>query len=265
MLRPQRYPFDQVPYSDTSRTGAFGEAAKRLGLEPFLTKLAVTFANEGEASVPGEPIREDHPNLHGQRRYTCRVPRIIDPGYGPVITSAIRSATSWTTRRGGPGLLPRRRRFPEHLTWMLQVFDTSGALWRWRLTANSLVRSWLGREPESDLGAQISELLGQTNLSAGVLYMIGMGRDIPDGNMTLRGSKLDIDWRKLKSGPLFDRLRDTGRRIARELGADFEGTPIRCLGQVIPFASSGPDTATGPTFGKPGGLLVAFVRQNAPV
>jgi cholesterol oxidase len=38
-----------------------------------MTKLAVTFANEGEAPVPGKPIREDHPNLHDQRRYTCRL------------------------------------------------------------------------------------------------------------------------------------------------------------------------------------------------
>ena len=73
MLCPQRYPFDQAPYSDTSRTRTFGEAARRLGLEPFMTKLAVTFANEGEVPVPGNPIREDHPNLHDQRRYTCRL------------------------------------------------------------------------------------------------------------------------------------------------------------------------------------------------
>jgi cholesterol oxidase len=51
MMRPQRYPFDHEPYSDTSRTKAFGEAARRLGLEPFLPNLAITFANEGEAPV----------------------------------------------------------------------------------------------------------------------------------------------------------------------------------------------------------------------
>jgi cholesterol oxidase len=101
------------------------------------------------------------------------------------------------------------------------------------MTASNLIRSWLGRDPESDLGAEASELLGETELSAGVLPMIGMGRDIPDGNMTLRGRKLDIDWRKLKSGPFFDRLRDTARRIAGELGADFEDNPIWYLGRVI--------------------------------
>jgi cholesterol oxidase len=37
----------------------------------YLPKLAVTFGNEGETSVPGEPIREEYPNIHGHTRYTC--------------------------------------------------------------------------------------------------------------------------------------------------------------------------------------------------
>lgn len=160
------------------------------------------------------------------------MPRIIDPGYGPVITSAIRVGDELDNLEGR-GFYLEDAGFPEHLTWILQVFDSPGALWRWRMTASNLIRSWLGRDPESDLGAEASELLGETELSAGVLPMIGMGRDIPDGNMTLRGRKLDVDWRKLKSGPFFDRLRDTARRIAGELGADFEDNPIWYLGRVI--------------------------------
>jgi cholesterol oxidase len=398
MMRPQRYPFDRSPYDETSKTRAFWEATRRLGHEPFLPNLAVTFANEGEEPIPGEPIREEHPNLHERTRYTCRlvgecdfgcnygsknsldytylsaakrlgaelrtrcevrsfeprggggynvhyvyhdperegsktdtsglpletltadrlvlaagslgstflllknrsafprisrrlgtrfggngdlltfaiksseesggarVPRVIDPGYGPVITSGIRVGDELDGEEGR-GFYLEDAGFPEHLTWILQVFDTPGALWRWRMTASNLVRSWLGREPESDLGAEISELLGQTDLSAGLLPMIGMGRDIPDGNMTLRGSKLDIDWRKLKSGPFFDRLRDTARRISDELGADFEDNPIWYLGRVITVhplggcpmgrdAGEGVVDAYGEVFGYPG-LYVA--------
>ena len=80
MLRPQKYPFDQAPYNETSKTRAFKEAAERLGLKPFLPNLAVTFANEGEAPVPGEPIREEHPNLHHRTRYTCRLTGECDFG-----------------------------------------------------------------------------------------------------------------------------------------------------------------------------------------
>jgi cholesterol oxidase len=365
MLRPQKYPFDQAPYNETSKTRAFRLATERLGLKPFLPNLAVTFANEGEAPVPGEPIREEHGNLHHRTRYTCRLvgecdfgcnygsknsldytylseaerrpnvdlrtrcevkafephdgkgyavhyvehhreregrktetsrlplqtitadrlvlsagslgstflllknrsafprlsrrlgtrfggngdlitfavkaseevdgtktPRVIDPGYGPVITSAVRVGDE-LDGESGRGFYLEDAGFPEHLTWMLQVFDTPGAVWRWRLTAKRLIGSWIGREPESDLSTEISELLSKSDLSAGVLPMIGMGRDIPDGNMRLRGNRLDIDWRKRKSGPYFDRLRDTARRISRELGADFTDNPIWYLSRVI--------------------------------
>jgi cholesterol oxidase len=77
---PRGTPFDKPPYDETSKTRAFREATRRLGHEPFLPNLAVTFANEGEEPVPGEPIREEHPNLHGRTRYTCRLVGECDIG-----------------------------------------------------------------------------------------------------------------------------------------------------------------------------------------
>jgi cholesterol oxidase len=50
-------------------------AAERLGRSADwqLPPLAVTFGNPGEPPVPGEPIREEHRNLHGRTRTTCRL------------------------------------------------------------------------------------------------------------------------------------------------------------------------------------------------
>ncbi|RMH62256.1 MAG: GMC family oxidoreductase [Bacteroidetes bacterium] len=73
MLNVQRYPFDHAPYRHTPKTQAMQEAAGRLGLPWLLPPLAVTFANEGRPPVPGEPIEEPLPNLHGRTRYTCRL------------------------------------------------------------------------------------------------------------------------------------------------------------------------------------------------
>lgn len=361
-LRTQKYPFDREPYNATSKTRAFHSATARLGFKPFLPNLAVAFANEGEAPVPGEPIREEHKNLHGRTRYTCRlcgecdfgcnygskntldytylseakrrgaqirtccevksfeprdsgdggytvdyvhhdperkdgpapqiqtvtadrlilaagtlgstflllknrsafprisrrlgtrfggngdlltfasrcteevggkrVPRVIDPGYGTVITSAIRAGDELDGGEGR-GFYLEDAGFPEHITWLLQLSDAPGTLWKWRMVAHRLLHGWLGGEPETDLSAEVSALLGNTEFSAGVLPLLGMGRDIPDGNMTLHGDTLDIDWRRRKSGPYFDRVRDTSRRIARELGADFKDNPIWYLGRVV--------------------------------
>jgi cholesterol oxidase len=367
MLGAQRYPFDRAPYNETSKTRAFQEAAERLGKDWFLPNLAVAFANEGEDPVPGEPIREAHPNLHGRTRHTCRltgecdlgcnygskntldynylsqakrygadirtccevkafeprnggyaihyveheperekrqpndasdrhppplhtitarrliiaagtlgstflllknhsvfpglskrfgtrfcgngdlltfairayrevvgekVPRVIDPGYGTVITSAIRVGDELDGEEGR-GFYIEDAGFPEFVTWMLQVFDSPGTLWRWRMVLNRLLRSWLSKDPETDIGAEISQLLGRTDLSAGVLPLLGMGRDIPDGKMLLRGNRLDVDWKRGRSGPYFDRVRETSKNVARELGAQFKDNPSWYLSRVI--------------------------------
>ena len=72
MIRPQRYPFEHQPYASTAKTNAMREAGQRLGAEWILPPLAVTFANGEQPPVPGDPI-DDEPNLHGVRRYTCRL------------------------------------------------------------------------------------------------------------------------------------------------------------------------------------------------
>ena len=364
MLNAQRYPFDHPPFDGTPKTAAFEEAADKLGREFMLPPLAVTFANAGEAPVPGEPIREEHPNLHGRTRYTCRLvgecdigcnygskntldynylsaakrlgadlrtrcevrsfapregggyvvryvehdpadegrkldtrssserpereltcdrlvlsagtlgstylllrnrdafpglsgklgtrfcgngdlltfalkarhpdgsPRILDPGYGPVITSAIRMPDALDGGEGR-GFYVQDAGYPEFLSWVLHATQGPGALWRWRRVAARILFSLLRREPEVDLSAEVASLLSDTGVSAGSLPLLGMGRDIPDGRMTLKDGKLDVDWVKGKSGPFFDRLRDFSRDIAGALGADFKSNPTWYLGRVI--------------------------------
>lgn len=80
MMNAQRYPFDQAPYRDTPKTKAMQRAAGELGLEWMLPPLAVTFANDGDPAIPGEPIREAHRNLHDRTRDTCRLCGECDVG-----------------------------------------------------------------------------------------------------------------------------------------------------------------------------------------
>src|SRR3712207_3364977 len=79
MLGAQYYPVDHAPYNETPKTREFRAAAKRRGMDWRPLKLAVTFANEGEDPVPGEPIY-DRPNLHGRTRETCRLVGECDLG-----------------------------------------------------------------------------------------------------------------------------------------------------------------------------------------
>jgi cholesterol oxidase len=193
----------------------FPGLSKRLGTRFCGNGDLLTFAIRAYREVVGE-----------------KVPRVIDPGYGTVITSAIRVGDELDGEEGR-GFYIEDAGFPEFVTWMLQVFDSPGTLWRWRMVLNRLLRSWLSKDPETDIGAEISQLLGRTDLSAGVLPLLGMGRDIPDGKMLLRGNRLDVDWKRGRSGPYFDRVRETSKNVARELGAQFKDNPSWYLSRVI--------------------------------
>ncbi|MGH2805477.1 MAG: FAD-dependent oxidoreductase, partial [Thermoleophilaceae bacterium] len=80
MLAPQRYPLDHEPYRSTPKTREFRAVAEKKGYDWFLPNLAVTFGVDGRDPVPGEPIPEDHPNLHGRTRTTCRLVGECDIG-----------------------------------------------------------------------------------------------------------------------------------------------------------------------------------------
>lgn len=85
MMNVQRYPLEHAPYDTTQKTLAMREAAEAMSrrnpsLSWDLVNLAVTFHNEGEAPVPGEPVREAHRNLHDRTRYTCRLCGECDAG-----------------------------------------------------------------------------------------------------------------------------------------------------------------------------------------
>ncbi len=370
MLRPQRYPFDVAPYRETPKTRAFWAAAEGMGLRPFLPNLAVTFANEGEAPVLGEPIREEEPNLHGRTRTTCRlcgecdfgcnygskntldftylsaakrrgavlrtgcevvameprreggyavrylehptegdpsgrgmaraaeadresatvrtmtadrlilaagtigstllllrnrsafprigrrlgtrfsgngdlltfavrategvdggrVPRVIDPSYGPVITSAVRVGDELDGEEGR-GFYLEDAGFPSEVAWVLHMVGAFRGIRG--LLSPRMLRGWWRDDPETEQGADLARLLGNTDLAAGVLPLLAMGRAVPDGTMRLHGGKLALDWRKRGSGSYYARVRETSRRMAEELGARHVDNPLWHIGRVI--------------------------------
>jgi cholesterol oxidase len=81
MLGAQRYPFGFSPYSETPKTIAMKEAAEKRGLDWYLPNLAVTFrSNLDQKPVPGVPIDERVPSLHGLPRDTCRLCGECDVG-----------------------------------------------------------------------------------------------------------------------------------------------------------------------------------------
>jgi cholesterol oxidase len=367
MLGAQTYPLEHAPYDSTPKTLAFKAAAEQRGLDWRRVPLAVTFGNPGEVPVPGEPIVEERPNLHGRTRQTCRLvgecdvgcnfgaknsldytyltaawhagaqirtrcevrefepregggwivryiehsdenegaktdtralprvtvtaddlvlsagtlgstylllrnraalpglsprlgegfsgngdlltfavrctqtgidgrraPRRIDPAYGPVITSAVRIGDELDgTGERGRGMYVEDAGYPEFVSWMLQILDAPRMLAQALPVITHLVRTRLGHGHE-DISAEVSALLGDCRLSSGALPLLIMGRDVPDGRMSLADDRLEVDWRKdAGSREYFDRARGVAHQIADELGGDFLDNPIWLLNRVV--------------------------------
>lgn len=361
-MNAQRYPFDKAPYNETRKTRALQQAAARLGVEWELPPLAVTFWNEGEEPVPGEPIREARPNLHGRTRTTCWLcgecdvgcntgskntldytylsdaahagaeirtlsevrrfeprpeggyrihyvhhdpdgtywrdaghepvevtsdrlvlsagtfgstflllknrpalgalsPRLgerfcgngdllsfamkcvdeeggetrdLGPTYGPVITSTVRIPDALDGRGTGRGYLVQDAGFPAFVTWLLEASNVKGTARRLVRAAVRRVRARLGRDPRSDISAEIADALGECDLSRGSLPLLGMGRDVPDGTLSLAADgHLACDWSIRTSKPYFDTVIGTMRDISDAWGGKFVPNPTYRMSRVI--------------------------------
>jgi cholesterol oxidase len=365
MMNVQKYPLDQSPYDKTLKTLAFRDAAQRLGLDWRLVNLAVTFANDGDPAIPGEPIKEERPNIHGRTRLTCkltgecdlgcnhgsknsldytyitaawhagadirtrhevrsftpregggytleyvihdadsegvptdtkrldrhtvtcdrlilsagtlgstflmlrnraafpalspalgtrfcgngdlltfarqcmtdgpdglRVPNVLDSSHAPVITSAIRVPDE-LDGGDGRGFYLEDAGQPEFVSWMLQILDAPRSVFENLPKLARFAGDFL-RHKDTDVGDEISGLIGDCAESAGFLPLLGMGRDIPEGIMSLKDGSLAIDWRKNgASKAYFERVRDVSRQISDELGGTFLDNPIWLLSRVV--------------------------------
>jgi cholesterol oxidase len=216
-----------------------------------------------------------------------RVPRTIDPGYGPVITSAVRVADE-ADGGEGRGFYIEDAGFPVFATWLIQAFEAPGDIWRARSVLLRLARERMRRDKYRHTGrsAAVAALFGSAELSAGLLPLLGMGRDVPDGRMYLRHNHLRVDWRKGRPGrfgaargrsaPFFDRLRDTCKELADALGADFRDNPLWFLSRVITVhplggcpmgrhPGEGVVDSYGQAFGYPGLYVVDGSAMPGPV
>lgn len=198
----------------------------------------------------------------------CR--ELTEPARGPVITGAIRYPDLLDgTGESGRGFYIEDAGVPEFATWMVQSADAPATA---RRAAKMLLRGLRQRLlgiPESNLSAEVSALFGNEDSASRFLPLLGMGRDIPDGTMTVnRRGYLEVDWTTKTSQTYFRRLRSESKRLAEELGAlRFVDNPTWYLRRVITVhalggcaigrdASEGVVDPYGQVFGQPG-LYVA--------
>lgn len=159
-------------------------------------------------------------------------PRVIEPARGPVITSAIWVPDSDVDPGTPPAGLGRGRGFyledagsPAFVSWMLEVLEEPKTIARAAPKLAHFLLSVLRHRRQSEIGGLASALLGEW--SAAIFPMLGMGRDIPDGRMTLQDDRLECDWsRHGASAGYFDRVRRLSRMVADTLGGVLIDDPI---------------------------------------
>lgn len=158
--------------------------------------------------------------------------RVLDPSNGPVITSTMRMSDRLDGGEGR-GLYLQDGGYPQFGNWLLETSTLSNPVARFVRVAAAVAWSRLTRQPKSQLGTRVSQLIGDAHLSAGSLPLLGMGRDIPDGTMRLRGGWLDVDWTTATSKAFFARVRRLMADVAGALDAGLVESPLSSLNRVV--------------------------------
>lgn len=167
-------------------------------------------------------------------------PRALDPSRGPVITSTVVVPDARDGDDGDTadrGFYVQDGGYPVWAEWLTHLVDVPGDLWDFRRTAVRHIVDGLRKRRDTNLSAEISAMLGDARTSAGTLPLLGMGRDLPDGRMTLNGKRLECDWSIDASRAYYERMVATMRELAAGMGAELTDTAI---GEMDRLAASHP-------------------------
>ncbi len=159
------------------------------------------------------------------------VPRMLEPSFGPVITSAMRLDRK-ENDDSARGFYIEDAGYPEFLNWLVEhnVLTMSN-----RVTRFLLRRGWsqLTRTARSRVGRQLGDAMGKGLFTATSIPLLGMGRDVPNGRMFLRDGHLDLDWGLAASDQYFDHMNETMMRVSRSLGGRYASNPLWWLNRLI--------------------------------
>jgi len=158
----------------------------------------------------------------------------VDGGTGPVITTAVRTPDALDgDGAAGRGAYIEDAGFPGFLGWLVETAQLRTVARRSAAFAWQVVRNRTSAHGRSHISADLATLLGDGRLSAGSLPLLGMGRDVPDGRMSLREGNLAVDWTTATSQAYFTDLRARMAAIGAELGARLQDNPLWWAKRVV--------------------------------
>jgi len=191
----------------------------------------------------------------------------LDPTFGPVITTATRLRD---TADGGEGrgAYIEDAGYPEFVDWLVEegVLSQTAGLGRF-LLERGLAR--LTRRPKTSIGSPLSRIFGRNAFAVSSLPLLGMGRDVPDGRMSLRGGYLDVDWQPASSRAYLRRVDGAMRDLSTAMGARYVNPLwwLNLLVTVHPLGGcpmgSGPDRGVVDSYGRVFGHPRLYVADGS--
>lgn len=188
--------------------------------------LGTRFCGNGDLLGFAIDAEEPDPTHGGQRA------RTLDPNRGPVITSTIRKGDALDgDGSSGRGFYLQDAGYPSFLSWIVESANAFSATKRALRFFRSLLLARL--RGDTNLSNELHAAIGGP-FSKSVLPLLGMGRDVPDGEMSLDGStRLTCDWTLERSRDYFQRVKQTMEDVADAMGAGFVINPTWFLKRVI--------------------------------
>jgi cholesterol oxidase len=200
--------------------------------------------------------------------------RILDPSYGPVITSTLRSPDALDgAPDGARGFYLQDAGFPVFLDWLVQTSRVGFEFKELIRFASNRVAAHL-HHGAPHLAPELESLLSDTSLSTASLPLLGMGRDVPTGTFGLDGSgQLTLDWDKKASSAFFEAVTELSQKMAEEMGGRFLQNPLtEYFNQLITVhglggCSIGADASTGvvDTYGRVFGVPRLHIADGSVV
>lgn len=202
--------------------------------------------------------------------------RVFDAAYGPVITTAIRRPDGLDGEGQGRGYYVQEAGFPEFTNWLIETAQITSSMRRAASVVSRIVAHRLANRNESTISGEVARLVGQGRLTSSSLPLLGMGRDTPDGRITLTDGELDVEWTTATSKAYFEAMRNTMQQITESLGGRFRDNPLWWTKRVVtvhPLGGSpmgrapheGVVDSWGESFGHPGLFVVDGAAVPGPV
>ncbi len=157
--------------------------------------------------------------------------RYLEPSRGPVITTSIdvaeeRSASGRSYHIQDAGA-------PVFADWMWHELEIPRDLWRARRGMLRRAADRLRGRRDTHMTQLADELFGDAHMSAAMMPLLAMGRDIPDGELRLENGELELDWSPEPSRAYYDGVRGSLRELAKALRGDFDADALDRFSRAV--------------------------------